>query len=389
MTKLFIVPIESLPQRYSAIWAQHMPAGFARHFSDVEVIEGTKVDQEIKVGSFLDMNSTIIYKTSQLQAIASLFERKLIPPGSWFFFADLEFWGMESVRLMSQLNGVPIKIAGFMHAASYTHEDAFAVAAPYQKHTEVGWIAACDWVFVGSTYHREAIIERRLKPAGVESLSSRILVTGNPLFEEQFASVKDRSPYIMGSTMLQADRPMQVILPNRFDYEKRPNLSLDFAYLAKRRHPDWEFIVTTSAKTLKSNQAWLTEYARNLEADGIITIYEGLAKEDYYAMLLNSRVMLSNSIEENFGYCIAEALICGCNPLLPRGLSHSEFFPEEARAKDFADSLHLFDSPDEILTKMEALMDDNFPMSYARGTRNFLDTCFSATNIMATTMYHS
>lgn len=308
---LFYVPIEPIESRYSASWYTNFPKAFSRLF-DVQTIDGSALTDKIQVGSFLDMNSTVAYKAAQMSTIARLFHDKTVPDGSVFFFADLEYWGIESVRLMAQLNNVRVTLASFLHAASYTIGDAFEVAAPYQKYTEVGWVAAMDLVFVGSEYHRQAVIDRRLAPLKAEGLASKIFATGNPMFAddyESFSVVRNQ---------------FQVILPNRFDEEKGAGVSLAIAKKIKQAVPDCRIVVTTSASSLKSNRPELVSEARALAAAGVIEIMEGLSKHEYHEQLAFSNAMLSCSTEENFGYCIAEGLHYGVHPVARNSLSHPE-----------------------------------------------------------------
>jgi hypothetical protein len=65
-------------------------------------------------------------------------------------------------------------------------------------------------------------------------------------------------------------------------------------------------------------------------------------------MLSESKVMLSNSIEENFGYCIAEALVYNTYPMLKNELSHPELVENDTRL--------LFNDEDEIVEKIEDLL---------------------------------
>jgi glycosyltransferase involved in cell wall biosynthesis len=340
--KLYYIPIEPLEERYSKQWYDNFPVEFRNGGFDVEVIDGEPLSTHVGVGTFLDINSTIAYKNSQFIKIANLFHTGQVKDGSIFFFGDMEFWGLESLRLMADMNKIKIKIFAFLHAASYTIQDAFAIAEPYQKYTEIGWAVACDGIFVGSQYHKDAFISRRLEKYASENLNKlkdKIVVTGNPLFLSDFPKFTE-------------PKKNQIIISNRFDWEKRPNISLDFSYVLKKKHPDWNIIVTTSRPVFKSNKQWLVDYARGLEADGIITIYEGLSKFDYYRLLAESKIMLSNSIEENFGYCIAEALVYNTYPLLKNDLSHPELVENDSRL--------LFDDEDQIVSKAESLMQSSF-----------------------------
>lgn len=340
---LIIVPIEPLEERYSASWYRNFPELFRAYECSVRVVDGKALEDTVKVGTFLDINSTVHYKMTQLQEIARMFHAGEVEQDTVFFFGDVEFWGLESVRLLAQMNGVRIKMCGFLHAGSYTKEDAFAIAAPYQKYTEVGWAAALDKVFVGSEYHQETFFKRRLAPLGEQAkqLVTKLIVTKNPLFMNDYPV---RRPF--------AQKQKKVLLTNRFDSEKRPGETLSLFQALKAEFPDWEFVITTGRSALeRSNAPDLVRRARALEQAGVVTIKDGLTKDQYHNELSEAAVMVSHSIEENYGYCIAEALLYGVVPLLRRGLSHDEFVEDDLRL--------LFDteqSPDNDLMKARNLL---------------------------------
>src|SRR5271154_6295715 len=215
MTTIYLVPIEPLTERYSESWYRNIPEAFKNAGFNVNVIDGEPLlNNEIKVGTFLDISSTCHYKSTQLQAISKLFHNKKVENGSVFFFADIEFWGIEQVRLLADMNHVKVFLTGFLHAASYTIGDAFDIAAHYQKYTEVGWVAALDKVFVGSHYHKRAFVDRRLTPLGCYDLQDKIVVTKNPMFEGDY-SFKGLK------------KEKRVLLTNRFDVEKNPHLTVE------------------------------------------------------------------------------------------------------------------------------------------------------------------
>lgn len=308
--KIIYVPIEPLAERYTEQWYRRIPEAFRMAGFEVEVIDGQPLTDTVKVGTFLDINSTTHYKWSQLMQISKLFQDRKVVPGSVFFFGDIEFWGIEAVRLLATMNQVPIKMTGFLHAGSYTKEDAFAVAAPYQQYTEVGWVACMDRVFVGSDYHRKAFYERRLTPLKANHLIDRIVVTSNPVFLEEYPKIT-------------VPKQKKVLLTNRFDHEKRPAETLQlFAYL-KGRFPEWEFVVTTGRAELRGTPADMRCLA-DCVTKGIVIVKAGLTKAQYHQELAEAYMMVSHSIEENYGYCIVEAAIYDCIPLLRAGCSHDE-----------------------------------------------------------------
>jgi glycosyltransferase involved in cell wall biosynthesis len=342
LTTIYLVPIEPLTERYSESWYRNMPKAFEKAGFNVVVIDGEPLlNDEIKVGTFLDISSTCHYKSTQLQAIAKLFHDKKVEDGSVFFFADIEFWGIEQVRLLADMNHVKVFLTGFLHAASYTRGDAFEIAAPYQKFIEVGWIAALDRVYVGSKYHKQAFIERRIYPLfnlGYRELEDKIVVTKNPMFEGDYSfkgSIKEK----------------RMLLTNRFDVEKNPHLTVEMFLELKKKHPDWEFVITTSRKTFRtnySNAEMVNIYKRMSDAD--IKLKVGLTKDEYHEELEKAAIVVSHSPEENYGICVAESIIYGCLPLLANCASHPEFV--------YSDEEYLFslDRSNDDVAKAERLM---------------------------------
>jgi glycosyltransferase involved in cell wall biosynthesis len=335
---LVYVPIEPIVERYTESWYRNFPPAFTKAGFNVTVIDGVALSDKIKVGSFLDINSTIHYKCSQLQKIASMFAEGLVKEGTIFFFGDIEFWGLESVRLMADMNKVEVFLTGFCHAASYTTGDAFAIAADYQRYTEIGWFRSLDKIFVGSQYHKEAIINRRLQPLQSTDVVDNIVVSGNPLFRTDYKEFNSK-------------RQPLVVLTNRLDSEKGPLETLALFERAKKAHPDWQFWITSGHAHLKSNSDEVVKKIDQLVASGVIETHLGLTKDEYHEILSKAKVMVSHSLEENFGYCIVEAALYGCLPLLRRGLSHTELVGSQVGGH-----FMLMDGHEADLTKLETLM---------------------------------
>jgi len=332
---IYYVPIEPLKERYTESWYRNIQAFFVKNADTrVQRIEGAALSNTIKVGTFLDVNSTVHYKMTQLQYIASLFYGGFVKDGDWFFFGDIEFWGIESVRLMAQLNNVRIRIFGFLHAASYTHMDAFAVAEPYQKYTECGWIAACDEVFVGSKYHKRAVVSRRLQRYAKKDanlLADKIHVTGNPMFKEDYENW----------SATEVPKKRQIILPNRFDTEKGFGESLYFAQVLKHKDPTINIVVCSPHQQIKTNRQFNADMVAKLAKDRVIDLRLGVSKEEYHRLLAESKAMWSMTQEENFGYCVAEACLYNCTPVIQNMFSHPELVHDHSAC--------LWDSHDAII----------------------------------------
>jgi len=302
---VYYIPIEPLEERYTAQWYRWFPEALENRGVSFEVIDGKALTDKIITGAFLDINSTVHYKAEQLKKISKLFFDGKVQDGDVFFVADIEFWGIESIRYLADLNNIKVRLCGFCHAASHTTEDFISKCASYAKFIERGWFEVFDVVFVGSQYHKNKILEYHAE------LADKIMVSGNP-----YKSV-EITDGIKG-----VQKKNRVILTNRPDYEKRPNLTLDVFQILKDKYPAWEFMVTTGRDEWGSG--WLRSLAKSLEKKGVITIKEGLTKAEYLNFLAESKIMTGNTIEENFGYCILEAMICNTIPIVSNGYSHPE-----------------------------------------------------------------
>ncbi len=340
MKNIICVPIEPLSERYTESWYRNFPTVFQKDGWNVSVIDGEPIlDNDIKTGTFLDIGSTCHYKATQLQKIAKMFSNGEISDGSIFFFFDLEFWGIEQVRLLADMYGVSVKLTAFLHAASYTIGDAFEIASPYQRYTELGWIAAMDKVYVGSEYHKKAIIDRRLKPNNAEFLADKIVVTKNPLFIDDYKF----------KGLLKQKR---MLLTNRLDKEKNPVQTVKLFLRLKQEFPDWEFIITSSRKRFRTNMPYGDEDFISCAIDmGKIELKMNLTKEEYHEELEQAAIVVSHSPEENYGICIAESLIYKCLPLLKDCASHPEFVVNSIRPESF-----LFVNEEKAYYKAKKLM---------------------------------
>ena len=345
---LYYVPIEPFPGRYTEQWYTNFPETFNEFslenkslpptqalFSRVRVIEPKTLSQEIRHGTFLDMSSTLYAKAQQQARFAELLNQSEIEDGDVFFFGDLEFWGIEGWRLALDVCGLKnCKIAGFLHAASFTHGDAFEVAAPYQRFTEVGWFQAVDRIYVGSEYAKDAFIARRLdRHLDLVSSIDKILPVSNPMWLKDYpCSYVELAPRSLALSVFKPNPtlprvPRQVVFPNRFDSEKCARESLELARAIVAKDPSVTCVFTTSHSAMRSNDKTALAALNDAADAGEVKLLTRLTKGEYHQVLATSEVMVTLSTEENFGYCVAESLMYGAVPLMTPGLSHAEFLP--------------------------------------------------------------
>ncbi len=68
---------------------------------------------------------------------------------------------------------------------------------------------------------------------------------------------------------------------------------------------------------------------RKLQAEGMLSIYEDLEKNDYYNIVNNSRVVFNCALQDWVSNTVSEADALGCNVLYPAYRSFSETFSND------------------------------------------------------------
>jgi len=121
-------------------------------------------------------------------------------------------------------------------------------------------------------------------------------------------------------------------------------------YHAQGRHRDVEFAVLSGAP-LRSNNARYLERARAMQAAGQLKIYEDLKKNDYYALLNDTRVLFNCALQDWVSNTVSEADTLGCNVLYPAYRSFPETFANDPNR------LYVPWSLDDAFTKLEHLLD--------------------------------
>lgn len=335
---IYIVQIEPLVERYSHWWQNYFPKKLREHKLNHQIIAGAPLTDKVEIGTVLDAAGTNYYKSLQLAQICKMFHEHKINKYDHFLICDIWFPGIEMIRYMSHLYNTPVNIWGIWHAGSSTTNDFAEPMHLWSKHFEVGFLNICDGIFVGSDYSRDSIIERLLyflPDDEVESISSRIFAWGMPL------NYNELQKYIQPKENI-------ILFPHRPDTEKNPHVFANVIQSLSIIWDDFEkyrFIFCTSKEKYQSSQKWINSLLAkiNLEFPNV-EIKENLSKEAYYNLLGKSKMMVSMTTEENFGYCAVEAMALGTHPLLPNAFSHPEITSDEHRC--------LYNTVDELIDKI-------------------------------------
>ncbi len=326
---LFVLPLEKLEERYTGQWYRWFQDELIKKNIPYQYVDGQQLTSKVETGVVLDAAGTNYWKFSQMMKVCQLFKEGKVQNGDKFFIMDLWYPSLEAIPYMAQLFNLQVDVYGFLHAGSYTTEDFAEPMSPWAKYFERGWAKLCKGIFVGSSYHKEKFLKKRfMRPddrwfnifshiplEDYQEIRDKIHVTGNPFNTKEFYSQVD-------NIIPLEDRGKTIVYSHRFDIEKRPNVFMDIMDELWSKRQDFKVIITTSREKFRSNCSELVNRLYNSKWN--FEVKEGLTKAQYYRILASSRIFVSTTIEENFGYCLLEALTGGCIPVVSNLYSHPE-----------------------------------------------------------------
>jgi len=291
MVKLWYIPLEHLDKRYTRMMDKQIIRELKKSKIKYERIYGEELTSTIETGFFLDAIGTNYFKASQIMKIMKLFQDKKIGKNDVFFFSDLWFPGIESIKYVTSFLGYDsVKITGIMHAGSWTETDDVRTYMKFwAKYSEIGWFRLVNKVFLGSKHHKKEINNRnRCRD------NKKLAVTGLAFSIADIYKIAKPLPW--------KERDNTVVFPHRIHWEKQPKVFDKFM----KKHPELKAV-----KTMEHN----------------------LSKEDYFKLLAKSKYAFSSALQENFGYGMFEATVLGCAPIVPDRLAYKEYYHYKYRYK--------------------------------------------------------
>jgi glycosyltransferase involved in cell wall biosynthesis len=243
-----------------------------------------------------------------------------VKDGDVIFLQDYWTPGIEALMYALHLHGLHTPIYAMCHAQSVDEYDFTHAMLPWIRHYELGldsWIKEFGGgIFVASTIHK-----KELRAAGFKA---PIHVVGLPI---DCATVNGQ--------MHTTSRERQVIFCSRMDKEKNPEFMLEVAGQFLPKHPDWKWVVTTSANDFGNyGESVLGKHPDSLFA-GRLLLKRGLSKTEYYVELRRSAIQFNCSSQDYVSWTLLEACLAGCDLCYPSYRSFKECVPLERRYKQY------------------------------------------------------
>ena len=350
MRKLFYMGLESYEARYTLQLTEWNRRVFDARGLDVVYVPGQVIDnsQSISVGQVLDAHGRSYFSMSQMMNLVQMMRNGEVTSEDVIYFEDMFQPGIESLPYI--MDQIPWNLRPQIYVR------CLAQAIDPDDFVHVWGMA--EWM---STYEKmvnhfvtgvlatneEMVAHMRIAgwTAPIYNISG--LAFGKEEVLERIGGVEKRKEFWL--------RAKRVGFAARFDQEKQPGFYMDLAeHWFNNVDRDVEFAIF-SGGPLRSNNPEYVGRARKMASQNKIKIYENLSKNDYYALLNDTRVLFNCALQDWVSNTVSEADTLGSNVLYPAYRSFPETFANDS------ERLYIPWSMTDASTKLKPLLKDAHP----------------------------
>lgn len=324
MRKVFYFGLEPLKARYTyQLCKEWMPAAFDEYKDKIQFVEiegEYDPDGQIKVGAVLDAIGRGKYGLSQCQKFLDMISNDEVKDNDVIFLQDFWTSGLDAIWYALDLYGIKVKVYAMLHAQSVDEYDFTYNMKEWMRHYELGLDKRLSGIFVGSTIHK-----LQLREAGFKA---PIQVLSLPINKE---ATLNKLPH-----WKEIQKKNVIVFSSRLDKEKNPLFMLEVAEKFLKENPYWEWHVTTSGKTFRSNLPGVIESMERLaETQPRFKLLSNLTKEEYYTELASCKIQINTSLQDYVSWTVIEATAFGADIVYPNFRSFPEFIDSDRLYKPF------------------------------------------------------
>ena len=346
MRKLFYMGLESYEARYTLQLTEWNRRVFDRRGLDVVYVPGTTIDnsQAISVGQVLDAHGRSYFSMSQMMNLVQMMKNGEVTSADVIYFEDMFQPGIESLPYI--LDQVPADQRPRVYVrclAQSIDPDDFVHVWGMAKWMGLYEHMVNEFVTGVLATNEEMVAHMRIAGWRAPIYNISGLAFGKSEVLERSGGAENIRPF--------DQREMRVGFAARFDQEKQPNFFMDLIEEYQKVNPNVKFAIFSGGPLRSNNPDYVTR-ARQLMADGKLEIHEGLSKNEYYALLNNSRVLFNCALQDWVSNTVSEADVLGCNVLYPAYRSFPETFANDA------DRLYVPWSMTDAISKLDALLEN-------------------------------
>jgi hypothetical protein len=355
MRRLWYVGLESYQSRYTFQLEDWSTRVFKRRGIDYEIVRGDNLDssQSIVTGQVLDAHGRSYYSLTQMANLVKLLKAGAITSDDVIFFEDMFTPGIEALPYIINQTPAEFRPRIFIRCLAQSIDpDDFVHVWGMGRWMGLYEQMVNEFATILAT-NEEMVMH--MKVAGWRAPIYNI--SGLSFGKQEVMSRVER-------VNLFNERTYRVGFAARTDAEKQPHFYLDLIEEWYRRYPNETARVTNrpqvefaifSGSHLRGNDQPAIDRIREFEAQGLIKVYENLKKNDYYALLNDTRVLFNCALQDWVSNTVSEADALGCNVLYPAYRSFPETFNNDP------DRLYVPWSRDDAIAKLSQLLAKEHP----------------------------
>lgn len=345
MRKLFYMGLENYEARYTLQLSEWNRRVFERRGLDVVYVPGSTIDnsQSISVGQVLDAHGRSYFSMSQMMNLVQMMRNGDVTSEDVVYFEDMFTVGIESLPyIMDQIPAEQRPQVWVRCLAQAIDPDDFVHVWGMAKWMSLYEHMVNEFVTGVLATNEEMVAHMRIAgwTAPIYNISG--LAFGKDEVLERVGGPGKLKPF--------GDRTMRVGFAARFDQEKQPDFFMDIIEMWQDFGPfPVEFAIFQGGPLRSNNQKYI-DRARQLEAKGLLKIYENLSKNQYYELLNDTRVLFNCALQDWVSNTVSEADTLGANVLYPAYRSFPEVFANDP------ERLYVPWSVDDAIGKMAVLL---------------------------------
>ena len=325
MRKLFYMGLESYQSRYTLQLTEWNKRVFDRRGLDVVYVPGETLDDTnaISVGQVLDAHGRSYFSMSQMMNLVRMMRNGEVTNEDVIYFEDMFTVGIESLPYI--LDQVPPSQRPRIYVrclAQSIDPDDFVHVWGMAKWMGLYEQMVNEFVTGVLATNEEMVAHMRIAGWSAPIYNISGLAFGKEEVLERIGGKANIKPF--------DQRPRRVGFAARFDQEKQPGFFMDLIEMyGELTTEPCEFAIYSGGPLRSNNPEYVTR-ARQMEKDGKLKIYENLKKNDYYALLNDTRVLFNCALQDWVSNTVSEADTLGCNVLYPAYRSFPETFANDS-----------------------------------------------------------
>ena len=325
MRKLYYMGLESYEARYTLQLTEWNTRVFEARGINYVIVPGTTIDNtnSISVGQVLDAHGRSYFSMSQMMNLVQLMRNGEITNEDVVYFEDMFQPGIESLPYI--LDQVPPSQRPRIYVrclAQSIDPDDFVHVWGMAKWMGLYEQMVNEFVTGVLATNEEMVAHMRIAGWSAPIYNISGLAFGKEEVLERIGGKANIKPF--------DQRPRRVGFAARFDQEKQPGFFMDLIEMyGELTTEPCEFAIYSGGPLRSNNPEYVTR-ARQMEKEGKLKIYENLKKNDYYALLNDTRVLFNCALQDWVSNTVSEADTLGCNVLYPAYRSFPETFANDS-----------------------------------------------------------